>query len=99
MSPYLPAGIYCHKLCIPASSLRHALINGAFSVLFKKRGRSVLCVISESFVCLFLYRFIKRFKGLFLVTFLESRYQHWPYRELVVCLTLLKRTKTESLCK
>ena len=53
-------------------------MNGAFSVVFKKRGRSVLCVMSESFVCLFLYRFIKRFEGLFLVTFLESRYQHWP---------------------
>ena len=74
--------MFSHRLCIPASSLRHALLNGAFSVLFKKLGRSVLCVISESFVCLFLYRFLKRFKGLFLVTFLESRYQHWPYREL-----------------
>ena len=78
--------MFSHRLCIPASSLRHALLNGAFSVLFKKRGRSVLCVISESFVCLFvflfLYRFLKRFKGLFLVTFLESRYQHWPYRGL-----------------
>ena len=45
------------KLCIPASSLRHALINGAFTVLSKKCGRSVLCVISESllFVCLFVF--------------------------------------------
>ena len=87
------------KLCIPASSLRHTLINGAFTVLSKKCGRSVLCVISQSllFVCLFLYRFIKRYKGLFLVTFLESRYQYytvswwgvlpcWKGRKLRVCV-------------
>ena len=43
------------KLSIPASKLRHALINGVFSVLFKKRCQSVLCVISDFFlfVCLF----------------------------------------------
>ena len=46
-----------HPVCIPASNLIHALImNGVFSVLFKERCQSVLCVISESFclcVCLF----------------------------------------------
>ena len=42
-----------HKLCIPASSW-HALINGAFGVLFKKRGRSV-CVWSQSLFCLFVF--------------------------------------------
>ena len=46
------AVMFSHRLCIPASSLRHSLLNGVFSVLFKKRGRSVLCVISEFFVCL-----------------------------------------------
>ena len=58
------------KLCIPASNLRHALMSGVFSVLFKKRCQSVLCVISESFlfVCLFWF-----------IPFLESRFQHWQY--------------------
>ena len=60
------------------------LINGTVSVLFKKRCQSVLCVISEYFLCfcfsLFLHRFIKSFKGLFLAAFLEIRYlQHWLY--------------------
>ena len=34
------------------------------------------------FVCLFLHRFIKSFKGIFLATFLEIRYQHWRYGEV-----------------
>ena len=56
-------------LCIPASNLRHALMSGVFSILFKKRCQSILCVISESFlfVCFNLYRFSK-------VVF-----QHWQY--------------------
>ena len=88
---------YMTKLCIQASSLGHALINCAFTVLFKKRGRSVVCNLEVFFVCLFLYRFIKRFKGLFLATFLESRYQIytvswwcvllcWKGRKLRVCV-------------
>ena len=36
----------------------------------------LFCVWSQSF---FFYRFLKRFKGLFLETFLDSRYQHWLY--------------------
>ena len=31
------------------------------------------------FVCLFLHRFVKSFKGSFLATFLEIRCQHWRY--------------------
>ena len=89
-----------HKLCIPASSLRHALING---VLFRKRGLIQeawsICFVCDLSLFFFFYRFLKRFKGLFLETFLDSRYQHWLYHELVGCLTLLKRPKTESLCK
>ena len=90
---------YMKKLCIQASSLGHALINCAFTVLFKKRGRSVVCNLEVFFffACLFLYRFIKRFKGLFLATFLESRYQIytvswwrvllcWKGRKLRVCV-------------
>ena len=42
----------------PASNLRHALINGVFSVFFKKRCQSVLCVISESFLFVCLFSFI-----------------------------------------
>ena len=41
------------KLCIPASNLRHALMSGVFSVLFKKRCQSVLCYLRVFFVCLF----------------------------------------------
>ena len=43
------------KLCIQASSLGHALINCAFTVLFKKRGRSVVCDLGVFFVCLFVF--------------------------------------------
>ena len=68
----------CTNIPASNSNLRYALINSAFSVLLQQ---SVLFLISEyfSFVCLFLYRFIKSFKGSFLATLLESRYQHWPY--------------------
>ena len=56
-------------------------MNGVFSVLFKERCQSVLCVISESFLfaCFNLYRFAKSVKGSFLATFLESRFQHSQY--------------------
>ena len=43
------------KLCIQASSLGHALINCAFTVLFKKRGRSVVCNLEVFFFCLFVF--------------------------------------------
>ena len=69
------------------------------SASYSRSVVDLFIVWSQNLFCLFLYRFIKRFEGLFLVKFLEIRYQHWPYRELVVCLTLLKRPKTESLCK
>ena len=63
------------------ANLRRALINGTVSVLLKKRCQSVLYVISEYFlfVCLFLHRFIKSFKGSFQATCLKIRYQHWRY--------------------
>ena len=58
-------------------------MNGVFSVLFKKRCQYVLCVISRFFfVCLFVLIYTvsqKSFKGWFLATFLESRFQHWQY--------------------
>ena len=41
------------ELFIPASNLIRSLMNSVFSVLFKKYWQSVLCVISESFDCLF----------------------------------------------
>ena len=97
MSP-LPAGIW-QKLCISASNLRHALINGTFSVLFKKRCRSVSSVISGSlFVCLFLYRFKKvHFRRGFSKVVINT---HWSYRGVGSVLSpLLKRPKTESFCK
>ena len=97
MSP-LPAGIW-QKLCISASNLRHALINGTFSVLFEKRCRSVLSVISGSlFVCLFLYRFKKvHFRRGFSKVVINT---HWSYRGVGSVLSpLLKRPKTESFCK
>ena len=97
MSP-LPAGIW-QKLCISASNLRHAPINGTFSVLFKKRCRSVSSVISGSlFVCLFLYRFKKvHFRRGFSKVVINT---HWSYRGVGSVLSpLLKRPKTESFCK
>ena len=46
---------YMTKLWIQASSLGHALINCVFTVLFKKRGRSVVCDLGVFFVCLFVF--------------------------------------------
>ena len=76
-------------------------MNGVFSVLFKERCQSVLCVMSESFLfaCFNLYRFAKSFKGSFLATFLESRFSTRNIMELVVCRSLLKSPKTDSFCK
>ena len=56
-------------------------MKGVFSVLFKERCQSVLCVILESFlfVCFNLYCFAKSFKGSYLATSIESRFQHWQY--------------------
>jgi len=56
-------------------------MNGVFTVLFKKRCQSVFCVISESFLFVYfnLYRLAKSFKGSYLATFLESRFQHSQY--------------------
>ena len=91
------------KLCIPASNLRHSLMNGVFSVLFKKRCQSVLCVISVFFVCLFVLiytvsqkvlkvHFWRRFSKVVFSTGNSTM-------ELIVCLSFLKRPKTDSLCK
>ena len=45
---------------------------------------NLFCVLSQSFlfVCFNLYRFAKRFKGSFLATFLESRFQHSQYHRV-----------------
>ena len=92
------------KLSIPASKLRHALINGVFSVLFKKRCQSVLCVISESFlfVCLFVLIYNvsqKVLKVHFWRRFSKVVFRTGSTMELVLCRSLLQRPKTDSFCK
>ena len=92
------------NLSIPASKLRHALINGVFSVLFKKRCQSVLCVISESFLFVCLFVLIYNVSQKILKVHFWQRFSRVVFRtgstmELVVCRSLLQRPKTDSFCK
>ena len=88
------------KLSIPASKLRHALINGVFSVLFKKRCQSVLCVISESFLFVLIYNVSQKvLKVHFWQRFSRVVFRTGSTMELVVCRSLLQRPKTDSFCK
>ena len=92
------------KVCIPASNLRHALMSGVFSVLFKKRCQSVLCVISESFLFVCLFVLICNVSQKVLKVHFWQRFSRVVFRtgstmELVVCRSLLQRPKTDSFCK
>ena len=93
------------KLCIPPSNLIHALImNGVFSVLFKKRCQSVLCVISESFLLVCLFVLIYNVSQKVLKVHFWRRFSKVVFRtgstmELVLCRSLLQRPKTDSFCK
>ena len=58
---------------------------------------NLFCVLSQSLFCLFvcfnLYRFVKSFKGSFLATFIESRFQHWQYPEVGYVSFLAKKAE------
>ena len=64
---------------------------------------NLFCVLSQSlfwlFVCFNLYRFGKSFKVHFWRRSSKVVFSTGNTTELVVCLSLLKRPKTESFCK
>ena len=100
----LPARINYANYVYQLVTSTHALMNGVFSVLFKKCWQSVLCVISESFliVCLFVLIYTvsqKVLKVHFWRPFSKVIFSTGNTMELVMCLSLLNRPKTVSFCK
>ena len=100
----LPARINYANYVYQLVTSTHALMNGVFSVLFKKCWQSVLCVISESFliVCLFVLIYTvsqKVLKVHFWRRFWKVVFSTGNTMELVVCPSLLKKPKTDSFCK
>ena len=80
------------------------LSDGVFSVLFKKRCQSVLCVISESFLFVCLFVLIYNVSQKVLKVHFWQRFSRVVFRtgstmELVVCRSLLQRPKTDSFRK
>ena len=79
-------------------------MNGVFSVLFKERCQSVLCVISKSFLFVCLFVSIYSVSGKVLKVYFWRRFSKVVVStgntmELVECLSLLKRPKTDNFCK
>ena len=100
----LPARINYANYVYQLVTSTHVLMNGVFSVLFKKCWQFVLCVISESFliVCLFVLIYTvsqKVLKVHFRRPFSKVIFSTGNTMELVMCLSLLKRPKTVSFCK
>ena len=98
----LPARINYANYVYQLVTSTHVLMNGVFSVLFKKCWQFVLCVISESFliVCLFVLIYTvsqKVLKVHFWRPFSKVIFSTGNTMELVMCLSLLKRPKTVSV--
>ena len=92
------------KLCIPASNLRHALMNGVFSVFNTQEALSIcfVCYLRVFFVCLFVLIYTVSqnvLKVHFWRRFSKVVFSTGNNMELVVCLSLLKRPKTDNYCK
>ena len=75
-------------------------MSGVFSVLFKERCQSVLCVISESLLFVLIYTVSQKVLMVhFWRRFSKIVFSSGNTMELIVCLSLLKRPKTDNFCK